>query len=174
MNAMPLFCRGCSETAGEQVYQAAKEFPKREVAHLWQGVIALGMGRFCKQCSNARAGAACVRLGTVHGVEGGRPSQEDAEVECVGCRPTKSPCQAFDAERVNIWKMKRDITTIAKCKACWAKLPDGVRNAEKKTWKHSLFTCSDCNSELPPHKFDTAKFAKWEETSTLYFAKCGN
>lgn len=58
MIEMQLFCRGCSETAGEQVYKAAKEFPKREVGHLWQGVIALGMERFCLACSNARAGAA--------------------------------------------------------------------------------------------------------------------
>ena len=61
MNEMPLYCRGCSETAGEEVYKAAKEFPNREVRHLWDRVIALGMERFCKACSmarNADAGAA--------------------------------------------------------------------------------------------------------------------
>ena len=61
MNEIPLYCRNCSETAGEEVYKAAKEFPKREVGHLWDGVIALGMERFCMACSKARiadAGAA--------------------------------------------------------------------------------------------------------------------
>ena len=61
MNEMQLFCRGCSETAGEQVYKAAKEFPKREVGHLWQEVIAWGMERHRLACSNAtknEAGAA--------------------------------------------------------------------------------------------------------------------
>ena len=48
-------------------------------------------------------------MGKAHGVEGGRPSQEDADVECVGCRQ-KLPLQAFDAERLNIWKRNRDIT----------------------------------------------------------------
>ena len=67
-------------------------------------------------------------MGEVHGVEGGRPSQEDAEVECVGCRQ-KLPLQAFDAERLSIWKRNRGITKKTKCKACWAKLPDGMKNA---------------------------------------------
>ena len=48
-------------------------------------------------------------MGKAHGVEGGRPSQEDAEVECVGCRQ-KLPSHAFDAERLNIWKRNRDVT----------------------------------------------------------------
>ena len=54
MNEMALYCRGCSESAGEEVWKAAKEFPKREAGHLWDGVIALGMERFCLACSNAR------------------------------------------------------------------------------------------------------------------------
>ena len=62
----------------------------------------------------------------------------------------------------------------AKCNACWAKLPERFRNAQKDTWKQSLYKCSDCNSELPAHKFDRTKLRQWEETSTLYLAKCGN
>ena len=61
LNEMPLFCRGCSESATEDVYKAAKEFPDRGSQHFWERVIALGMERFCKQCANARnarAGAA--------------------------------------------------------------------------------------------------------------------
>ena len=53
MNEMQLFCRGCSESAGEEVYKAAKEFPTGNV-NLWERVIALGMERFCLACSNAR------------------------------------------------------------------------------------------------------------------------
>ena len=49
-----------------------------------------------------------------------------------------------------------------------------MRNAQKETWKQSLYKCSDCNSELLAHKFDTTKLRQWEETSTLYLAKCGN
>ena len=94
------------------MYKAAKEFPNRGLEHVWDRVIALGMERFCKQCSNARntaAGAAGAApgirskahgvIGKAHGVEGGRPSQEDAEVECVSCRQ-KLPCEAFDAARL--------------------------------------------------------------------------
>ena len=63
MNEMPLYCRGCSETAGEEVYKAAQEFPERGLEHLWDRVIALGMERSCKACSMARtAGAGAVRL----------------------------------------------------------------------------------------------------------------
>ena len=63
LSEMPLYCRGCSETAAVEVYKAAKEFPNpnRGLKLLWDRVIALGMERFCKQCSksrNARAGAA--------------------------------------------------------------------------------------------------------------------
>ena len=58
LNEMPLYCRGCSETAAVEVYKAAKEFPNHGDQHLWDRVIALGMERFCKQCSNARKAAA--------------------------------------------------------------------------------------------------------------------
>ena len=64
LSEMPLYCRGCSETAGEEVYKAAKEFPSGH-SSLWDRVIALGMERFCKQCSktrNAAAGAAHPRV----------------------------------------------------------------------------------------------------------------
>ena len=62
MNEMQLFCRGFSETAGEDVYKAAQEFPDRGVQHLWSRVIALGMERFCLACSSARiAGAGAAR-----------------------------------------------------------------------------------------------------------------
>ena len=143
-------------------------------------------------------------LGKAHGVEEGRPSQEDAEVECVGCRQKlpllafdakrmsfwkssrnvhrdakckacgpepseeiaavecvgclkKLPCHAFDAERLNMWRRNRAITKQAKCNACWAKLPDRRSNAQAQTWKQILYKCSDCNSELPAHKFDTTQ-----------------
>ena len=58
---MRLYCRNCSETAGEEVYKAAKEFPDRGLQKVWSRVIGLGMERFCKACSmarNADAGAA--------------------------------------------------------------------------------------------------------------------
>ena len=61
-----------------------------------------------------------------------------------------------------------------KCNACSAKLPERVRNAQKETWKQSLYKCNDCNSELLAHKFDTTKLRQWEDSSTLYLAKCGN
>ena len=60
MNELRLYCRGCSETAGEEVYKAAKEFPTATL-NLWERVIALGMESSCRTCSNARkarAGAA--------------------------------------------------------------------------------------------------------------------
>ena len=58
---MPLYCRSCSETAGDEVYKTGKEFPNHGLENLWGRVIALGMERFCKACSmarTARAGAA--------------------------------------------------------------------------------------------------------------------
>ena len=72
-----------------------------------------------------------------------------------------------------MWRKNRDITKKAKCKACSAKLPERVRNAQKDTWKQSLYKCSDCNSLRPAHMFDTTKLRRWEETATLYLAKCG-
>ena len=104
---------------------------------------------------------------------GPEPSEDIAALECVGCRKSL-PSSAFDAERLNMWRRNRDITKKAKCNACWAKLPERVRNAQKETWKQSLYKCSDCNSELRAHKFDTTKLRQWEESSTLYLAKCGN
>ena len=55
---MPLYCRGCSEPAGEEVYKAAKEFPNTLHQNLWERVIALGMERFCNECAKARKAAA--------------------------------------------------------------------------------------------------------------------
>ena len=101
-----------------------------------------------------------------------KPSEENAEVECVGCRK-KLPCQSFDAERLSMWRRNRDIIKKTKCNACWAKLPDAMRNAQKQAWKQSLYKCSDCNSELRAHKFDTAKLRQLEETSTLYWPSAG-
>ena len=73
-----------------------------------------------------------------------------------------------------MWRKNRDITKQAKCNACYAKLPDRRSNAQKQTWKQSLYKCSDCNSELPAYKFDTTKLKQWEESSTLYLAQCGS
>ena len=53
---MQLFCRGCSETAGEEVYKAAKDFPDRGEQYLWSRIISLGMERFCTACAMARKG----------------------------------------------------------------------------------------------------------------------
>ena len=61
INELRLYCRGCSETAGEEVYKAAKEFPGGH-SSVWDRVIALGMESSCRTCSNARkAGAGAAR-----------------------------------------------------------------------------------------------------------------
>ena len=59
LEQMPLFCRSCSETASADVYKPLKQFPDRGQTHCWDKVVALGMERFCKECSldrNKRAG----------------------------------------------------------------------------------------------------------------------
>ena len=62
INELRLYCRGCSETAGAEVYKAAKEFPSG-THNLWERVIALGMESFCAACAKARkAGAGAARL----------------------------------------------------------------------------------------------------------------
>ena len=100
-------------------------------------------------------------------------SEENAKVDCVVCRK-KLPSSAFDAERVSMWRKNRDITKQAKCNVCYAKLPDRRSNAQKERWKQSLYKCSDCNSELRAHKFDTTKLKQWDESSTLYLVRCGS
>ena len=88
-------------------------------------------------------------MGTAHGVEGGRPSQEDAAVECIGCRQ-KLPCQAFDAERLSTWRKNKDITRQAKCNACWAKLP---------SQEDAAVECVGCRQKLPCQAFDAERSA---------------
>ena len=90
-------------------------------------------------------------MGTAHGVEGGRPSQEDAEVECVGCRQ-KLPLQAFDAERLSIWTSNRHVATRAKCKACWAKSSEEDAEVE----------CVGCRQKLPSHAFYAERLSIWK------------
>ena len=94
---------------------------------------------------NARNAAAGV-MGKAHGVEGGRPSQEDAEVECVGCRQ-KLPLQAFDAERLRIWKRNRNISKHAKCKACCANPSEEDAEVE----------CVGCRKKIPLQAFDAER-----------------
>ena len=86
----------------------------------------------------------------------------------------KLPCQAFDAERLNMWRRNRVITKKAKCNACWAKLPDRRSNAQNQIWKQILYKCSDCNSELLANKFNATKLKQWKDNATLYLAQCGN
>ena len=90
-------------------------------------------------------------MGTAHGVEGGRPSQEDTKVDCVGCRQ-KLPLQAFDAERLSIWKRTMDITKQAKCKACWAKSSEEEAEVE----------CGGCLKKVPSHAFDAERLSIWK------------
>ena len=54
LEGMPLYCRGCSERAGEDVQKPAKEFPHTSTQRLWQEVVALGMHRFCTACIQKR------------------------------------------------------------------------------------------------------------------------
>ena len=47
---MPLYCRGCSVAAGEDVYRSAKRFTHSGPETLWKEVICKGMERFCEKC----------------------------------------------------------------------------------------------------------------------------
>ena len=95
-------------------------------------------------------------MGTAHGVEGGRPSQEDAAVECVGCRQ-KLPCQAFGAERLNTWRKNKDITRQEKCKACCAKSSEEDAEVE----------CVGCRQKLPSHAFDAERLNTWKRNMEI-------
>ena len=75
---------------------------------------------------------------------------------------------------MEMWRRNRNITKCAACNACSAKMPDRRSNAPKQTWKQSLYKCSVCNSALPASKFDTTKLKQWEDSSTLYLARCGS
>ena len=57
---MPLYCRGCSESAGAEVYKAASGFTTKKDS-VWRRIISFGMESFCTHRSTtrtARAGAA--------------------------------------------------------------------------------------------------------------------
>ena len=51
---MPLYCRGCSAAANQDVYRAAKQFTYADHKDLWTQVISQGMERFCTKCSAKR------------------------------------------------------------------------------------------------------------------------
>ena len=53
---MPLYCRGCSSAAGEDIYRSAKQFTHRNSETLWNDVISKGMERFCEKCASSRGG----------------------------------------------------------------------------------------------------------------------
>ena len=43
MDEMPLFCRGCSDLAGQDVCKRLADFPHHGSEHIWDRVISLGM-----------------------------------------------------------------------------------------------------------------------------------
>ena len=101
-------------------------------------------------------------MGKAHGVEGGRSFQEGAEVECVGCRQ-KLPLQAFDAERLRIWKRNRNISKHAKCKACCANPSEEDAEVE----------CVGCRQKLPLQAFDAERLNIWKRNRYITTAaKC--
>ena len=69
LERMPLYCRGCTEDAATDIYKQLKDFPDRGSDHIWDRVIALGMERFCKQCSLKR-NQRCGEQGKQYGVQG--------------------------------------------------------------------------------------------------------
>ena len=71
-------------------------------------------------------------------------------------------------------RKNRDVSRMAKCKACFAQLPGRRSNAPKHMWKQSMYKGTVCKSALPPSKFDTAKLQQWEHSDTLYLAQCGS
>ena len=127
-NEMPLYCRGCSETANVEVYKAAKEFPKHGFDHLWDRVIALGMERFCTRCSEKRKAAAGKEikesgslgresriLGKACGILGGRPLAE--EVKCTKCKQIL-PCSDFNPAKLQKWRQLKHVPCDAQCLRC--------------------------------------------------------
>ena len=102
------------------------------------------------------AGAASGILGKAHGVAGGRPSQEDAEVECVGCRE-KLPLQVFDAERMSFWRSRRNVHRDAKCKACGPELSEEIAAVE----------CVGCRKQILGQAFDAERFNMWRRNRDI-------
>ena len=101
------------------------------------------------------------------------PLDNNAYMDCVACRKTL-PRSAFDADRLSVWKRNRNVTRCAKCKKCFVKMPGRRSPARKQTWKQALYKCSVCKSALLPSKFHTEQLKQWEDTSTLYLARCGS
>ena len=85
LQEMPLLCRGCTEVAGRDILKPAKEFPNHGDTHLWDRVIALGMERFCRECSKSRSKNSGLQ-GKEHGVKGKEYGVQGKEMSLIRSR----------------------------------------------------------------------------------------
>ena len=73
---MELYCRGCSSRAGEDISRPLSHFTSMSDASVWDEVIAKGMERFCKRCSNTEP---------VEAVKNISPTVQAQSLDCAWC-----------------------------------------------------------------------------------------
>ena len=113
---MPLYCRGCSAAAREEVYRVAKQFTHTNASTLWDDVICQGMERFCTKCEAARGGA--------RAKEQAQPGQQTYADVCVWCGSAPPD-------------KKRTVGTMALCTAC-SKIQVKCQKCSKRAKKDRL------------------------------------
>ena len=162
---MPLYCRGCSAAAGEDVFRRAKQFPHSGPETLWKEVVCKGMERFCEKCSSSHGKAELTSEGQVNKDTtanlcawcGMKPCAQKtsttSHVLCSTCILIRIKCQrcskskkkdvlkqltAFNMDRVLHCKRQRTLTSRAICLAC--DKGEAVKPREKP--KQNSYECS--------------------------------
>ena len=194
---MPLYCRGCSAAANQDVYRAAKKFIYADHSNLWTQVISQGMERFCTKFSaksnrpeameeDPKHQSAKAQLyawwNTNQRARQGSARSSDfcnqcarIEIKCQKCSKTSHKVKmkrlrAFDFERLLHVKKNRMLTNRAVCLAC--DKGEAVKHKEKP--KQNSYECSVCRKDLPLRYFHVSALLKLEAEDRIYAATCSS
>ncbi|CAJ1384512.1 unnamed protein product [Effrenium voratum] len=188
-DAMPLFCRGCSDRAEQEMRLPRKAFPPCNSSDVWHKLIALGMDQLCSNCLLAQQRKA------LYATEGKPPQPEpaapDAGAACAFCQGSKSgqlcsscakkalrcrtcatekPLSKFPLARVLELKKQKDLKRRAVCSVCTSSAPKRTQ----AVWQQKEYKCyGPCAMHKAPRHFDTAKLKQLEADNLLHLAVCG-
>jgi len=189
-DAMELYCRGCSESAGENVSKSLSQFHYAGVDTAWNDVVSKGMERFCRRCfqKDHASGDSVLAPGPALNLCPWCQRETEAKLthtqrfcrsccdlrfKCSKCskaakRNVLKPLAAFSLERMRLCKQQHTLTTRLVCVACDTseELPSKYR------FKETHYACSQCLQTKPREEFPPAALRNLESNQQVYLAVC--
>ena len=160
---MPLYCRGCSAAANQDVCRAAKQFTYAHHKDLWTQVISQGMERFCSKCIAKRKKSEameedpaqmsakaelCAWCNTNQRARQGTAGSNDFCNQCarieIKCQKCSRTSHKVKMKRLLTCKKNRTLTNRAVCLAC----DRGETVKQKEKPKQNSYECSVCRKKL--------------------------